>query len=318
MDYQRYVSICYPSFRVAAKVIEQLHLKQRAFLIKACQAQHIPRDPETTLHHLLKEYVTYILPERTKNITRTVQLWEIFADIHLSPEEPCQAAILLDLLRAAPVSEDQFRESSDNGWTKEIDLSHTRNNATINFDYFFYRDFGIKTVAHPLLPDNIIAREKIIRRFESIRRQFQQYSPTLFARYSHKNMSFDTRRQYERSSGISLEGVPIFGQDDWIRYYHQTGVQLGGAIEMRQKVYPLAIKPRTYFAQGGTVYHYSRFLQDFFTMLVNAFPSTNHITRLEPYRLKMPIDDDGHYLVYDPSSFTSNVQEMRPFCDRLS
>jgi len=129
-------------------------------------------------------------------------------------------------------------------------------------------------------------------------------------------MSFATRREYERATKISLDGAPIWGQDDWIRHYHETGEKIEGSIEMRQKWYPSNAKPRTYFAQGGTAYIYSRFLQDFFTELVNIFPTTNHITRLQPYRLRL--QPDGHYLIYDLSSFTSNMQAQRNFCRELA
>jgi hypothetical protein len=89
---------------------------------------------------------------------------------------------------------------------------------------------------------------------------------------------------------------------------------------MRQKWYPSGPKPRTYFAMGGKAYANARFLQDFFTDLTNVFPSTNHIQRLEPYRLRLEVneDDQPHYLIYDLSSFTSNMQAQRSFCRSLA
>jgi len=113
--------------------------------------------------------------------------------------------------------------------------------------------------------------------------------------------------------------VDIFGQDDWQRVYHDTGVKLGGVVEMRQRWTPAVAKPRTYFAMGGACYQDSRFLQDFFTELVNLFPATNHITRLRPTRLRLSITaPDDHYMVYDLSSFTSNMIQQQEFLRSLT
>jgi hypothetical protein len=264
----------------------------------------------------MTEEVTFAYRWRGSRLMASIPLHDVFSLFQISPDDPCQSAILLDLLRSAPAHDADFRQFKIDGWVKEIDLSHQINLCEVNFNYFF--DLTDPNPLHPLLPDNQIARAIINRKLNSFRRNFIQYRPTLYSRHTHKNMSYSTRRRFERSTGIPLDGIPIFGQDDWIRHYHQTGEQLEGSVEMRQKWYPSGAKPRTYFAQGGTVYTYSRFLQDFFTLLVNAFPSTHHVTRLEPHRLQVPIDGSGHYLVYDLSSFTSNMQEQRGFCKMLS
>jgi hypothetical protein len=129
-------------------------------------------------------------------------------------------------------------------------------------------------------------------------------------------MSRSTRRQFEKTFNSSLSDHPIFGQDDWERVYHEFGITLGGDCELRQKWTPAVAKPRTYVAMGGKAYKPSRFLQDFFTDLVNLFPATNHITRLRPSRLRISMDNvlNGHYRIYDLSSFTSNMRQQKSFC----
>jgi len=295
--------------------MEQLSLKQRSNLIKACQGQFTPSVP-SPLRTLLSEEVTFLNPNRSSGPEFvTTELYNIFDHFMLYPDEPCQSAILLDLLRGCPADKHDFAMFKNDGWTKEIILSQTPNNEHFNFDYFF--DLSVPGPFHHLVPDNFQSRVKIVKRFHQFKRNFEQYNPILFPRYTHKNMSFSTRREYERSTNIDLENVPIFGQDDWIRHYHETGEMLEGAVEMRQKWYPSGAKPRTYFAQGGTCYRHSRYLQDFFTNLVNAFPPTNHFSRLDPDRLVMK-DLDSHFLIYDLSSFTSNMAAQRSFCRSLA
>jgi hypothetical protein len=291
--------------------MEYLSLKDRSNLIKACQGQFVPNIP-SPLRTLLSYDVTFLDPR--SGDYKTTPLYTIFDYFEMYPDEPCQSAILLDLLRGCPASQEDFDEFRSVGWRKEVVLSQTPNTDYYNFDYFF--QLNTSTTFHPLVPDNFEARVKIIKRFQSFKNQFMQYKPILYPRYTHKNMSFSTRRAYEASTNISLEGVPIFGQDDWIRHYHETGERLEGSVEMRQKWYPSGAKPRTYFAQGGTCYEHSRYLQDFFTNLVNIFPPTNHMSRLDPDRLKLV--DGGHYLIYDLSSFTSNMAAQRSFCRSLA
>jgi len=314
MQFQRIVSTCYPNFRKAALVMEQLSLKHRSNLIKACQGQFVPSIP-SPLRTLLDEEVTFRNPSEGPEFITTL-LYNIFDHFQLYPDEPCQSAILLDLLRGCPAVAEDFRSFKADGWTKEIVLSQTPNNEHYNFDYFF--QLNTSGPFHPLVPDNFPARVKIVKRFQMFKDQFVQYNPILYPRYAHKNMSFSTRRAYEKSTNIDLENTPIFGQDDWIRHYHDTGEMLEGSVEMRQKWYPSGAKPRTYFAQGGTCYQHSRYLQDFFTNLTNAFPPTNHKTRLDPDRLNMGSEDGAHFLVYDMSNFTSNMAAQRSFCDSLA
>jgi hypothetical protein len=138
----------------------------------------------------------------------------------------------------------------------------------------------------------------------------------LYPRMSHKNMSRDTRREFESTFGISLEDVPIWSQIDWSKTYHFTGHKIGGVSEMRQKWYPSGAKPRTYYCQGGTHYQSSCHLQDPFTVLVNSNPITHHIHRLQPNRLILK--EGCHYRIYDLISFTSRMDEQKNFLDKLS
>jgi len=314
MDFNNAVKTCYPKFHKAYKLFEQLPLSQRSLLIKACQAQTVPQDPSTTLYKLLSQTAVF----NYRNQFHAVPLREIFAIIEKSPNDPMQSAILLDILRGCPATDQDMTAFRTQGWIKEIDLSHTPNTCTIDFSFFFDLNANANP-PHPYIPDNPFSRIKIANVFRQLRQFLTEFKPTIYARYTHKNMSYSTRRAFERSTRSSLDDVPIFGQDDWIRHYHNTGEQLEGSIEMRQKWYPSNAKPRTYFAQGGTAYQSSRYLQDFFTLLVNSFPSTNHLTRLQPYRLRVPVFnyEQSHYLIYDLSSFTSNMQAQRNFCQAL-
>jgi hypothetical protein len=226
-----------------------------------------------------------------------------------------RSAIILDIIRSAPVLPKDREDFIMKGWTTEIKLIDTLKYPTCNF-YSFFHAHSSQPI-HPLLPYNPKSASLINKIFVKFRDSLIAYPRIHFPRYTHKNMSRSTRRDFEETFKTSIDDIPIFGQDDWIRVYHEYGIFLEGDVESRQKWYPSGAKPRTYFAMGGTTYQNSRHLQDFFTDVVDLFEPTNHVTRLRPERLRVSAEDEC-YLIYDLSSFTSNMTEQRSFMESLA
>jgi hypothetical protein len=140
---------------------------------------------------------------------------------------------------------------------------------------------------------------------------------TLYPRATQKAMSRETTREfYLYKTGKYGEDRPPINQWDYLRLWHRENVKLPGATEMRQKWYPSGVKPRTYYAQGGTHYAAGCALQDIFSSLVNCYEVTNHISRLQPTRLIIP--NGAHLRIYDLTSFTSRMEEQHAFCRCLS
>jgi hypothetical protein len=213
----------------------------------------------------------------------------------------------------------EIDEMKRKSWDREISLANgVFREDSVNWDVIFGERSDRTKPLHPMLPSNPTMANTIFRHYSALRDRLR--GSIMYPRYSHKNMSRSTRRDYERVTGHMLNDVPIFGQDDWIRFYHSTGYMLIGDVEMRQRWYTAGVKPRTYFAMGGSTFQYSRFLQDFFSQLVDVIPSTNHKTRLRPGRLVLPVKDDleVHWRIYDLSSFTSNCCVQRSFCYALA
>jgi hypothetical protein len=240
---------------------------------------------------------------------------DYFNHFEMPLQDKILAPILLDILRGSPTDFLSIRQFTDKGWQIEIDLSQTQSFPDLDFQPMFH---PFPRPLHPDLPHNPRSAFKIRNRFQRFRDYYQKEVRWLYPRATHKSMSRSTIRDFESKFGTLVSDDPIFGQDDWERVYHRTGIELEGVVEMRQRWPTGTAKPRTYFAMGGLCYGASRFLQDFFTQLTNAFPSTHHIRRLQPHLLHVPIGDTGHFLVYDLSSFTSNMKQQRSFCAALA
>lgn len=248
------------------------------------------------------------------NDSRTAPAYVVFEGFRQYLQSPVSAAILLDIARSLPVEPIDMANARLNSWNKEISLCEGKSRQpSVKWEVLF--NPGLSD--HPMIPGILPNRKMALAIYSSLRLwRSKMTNRLLYPSITHKNMSRSTRRDYEDVTGLSLEGIPIFGQDNWERHYYLTGHMIQGVCEMRQKWYPSGIKPRTYYTQGGTTYATSRHLQAVFTDLVNSSPITHHVSRLQPSRLLLK--DGSHYRIYDLTSFTSNMHEQKAFCRQLA
>jgi hypothetical protein len=317
-----YISMAYPYYESFADTMRYLPLSSRSVLIKCCQAQCFPSSANSVLSNLIDKEPPVIITYSRNIPSGTYTLRSILQILDFDPNDPLESAICLDIIRFSEVEPVEVELAKEKGWWKEIDLAmgHFREE-NINWEVIFGEErsrYRYQSL-HPDLPPNFNMANDIYNSLCRFRAQL--VDSTIYSRASHKNMSWQTRREFESTTRSSLDGEGIFGQDDYLRFYHQSGILLEGATEMRQKWYHSGAKPRTYFAMGGSAYQHSRFVQDIFSKLVDSFPSFNHKTRLRPGRLSVPVeidDEDVHWRIYDLSSFTSNCCVQRSFVLRLA
>jgi len=77
------------------------------------------------------------------------------------------------------------------------------------------------------------------------------------------------------------------------------------------------LKPRVYYAQGATAYYPARYIRDIANSLAEVIPTTSVRTRFTTSRLS-PVDATQYLLLYDYSSFTSELTEIRYFLEALA
>jgi hypothetical protein len=317
----RYVSMAYPSYTMFHHAMLLLPISTRSVIVKCCQAQKLPKE-DTVLHNLLLQEPPVSVSENNRIPSGTFEVIDLLQLIDFDPSDPLESAIYLDIIRFAAVDPFDVMVTKEKGWWKEINLAMgVFRDLPVDWSVIFspHRFWASHNQLHPDLPPNPNMANDIYNSLVRFRHRME--GAVLYSRASHKNMSWETRREFEESANQSLDNEAIFGQDDYLRYYHETGILLGGATEMRQKWYHSGVKPRTYFAMGGHAYSHSRFLQDVFSRLVDSFPSFNHKTRLRPGRLSVPSELDGediHWRIYDLSSFTSNCCIQRSFVEALA
>jgi hypothetical protein len=142
-----------------------------------------------------------------------------------------------------------------------------------------------------------------------------------YPRMSRKLVSRSTIRSWEEKTGKQWsmngeDGGEDMTQETLERIYHETGIEVDGDCEIRQKWYKSGVTPRTYFAQGGTSYKLSKYIQEIAGLLTEELDACHPVSRLHPARVNLR---EGEYLrIYDLSSFTSNHSECKYFVDALS
>jgi hypothetical protein len=228
---------------------------------------------------------------------------------------PVIAAILLDVARGLPLTHLEIKAAKLKGWGKELSvMEQDPPDNSFHWDVMF-DPLKCDQPLHDQFQPNRYANLFLYNSFSRWRDRMTTI--VHYPRTSTKSMSRSTVRYFEGNTGRNRdENCVDFSQEDWLVHYHKTGVQLEGACELRQRWYKSSAKPRTYIAQGGYAYTASQCTQDFWTELVNSNPVTNHITRLQPERLRLR--SGSRLRIYDLETFTSRYHEQRHFLASLA
>jgi hypothetical protein len=99
--------------------------------------------------------------------------------------------------------------------------------------------------------------------------------------------------------------------------YAMTSIRVMSKTEMRVAWKPTDLKPRVFYAQGGLQHYASSLLQHVFNTFVDHLPITHRHGRFATSHLN-GLNEDYLLLIYDYSSFTSTLKEIRAFCAHLA
>lgn len=91
---------------------------------------------------------------------------------------------------------------------------------------------------------------------------------------------------------------------------------LEGPTEVRWAFKYNDLRPRVYFARGPNQYYASRYIQQVFNTIIDAFPMTHRFSRFLTDIVR--IAPDATLFIYDYSCFTSKLHEIRNFTSALS
>lgn len=224
------------------------------------------------------------------------------------------AGLLLSLILMAPMSPAEVDRIYSESLVKEmIVMESVKRVCTLDFRVFFgFEDYRIHEhfASNPTMARSV--RHSIDQWIDSLEHTvlYPKISSKTVSKMTSTNL-FSAFPDYLPVDEIGITAV------DLERVYHYHGYLVGGPCEMRQKWYASNLKPRTYYAQGGTAFHSSKHLAKAFTDLCDTLPCTNRRLRVDPSRITIR-DPTSDVIYYDLSSFTSNLHVQSHFLLQLA
>jgi len=218
------------------------------------------------------------------------------------------------LVRSLPAIPGEVEDAVYNGLRKELLATQNEFSPWPIFNYedlLTFRSYRLPNFQNH--PDYLPLLRDIIPNFlTSLHKK-----GVLFPDYnSRKNISYISARSYctfrpERE----FHSVTTL---DLERLYADTGIQVDGPCEVRSAFRYNDLKPRIYYAQGGTAYFKSRYMRAIATTFLEAVPATIEKRRRHPEEyLSLVFDHWDYTTAWDLTSFTSNLSELKWFMDSL-
>lgn len=281
--------------------LKTLSFKEKKQLITICRSSSIPI-PGTTLFAKTIDAIHAIPPNMIKFLTDLIT-------------NNLTCGLLLSLCTSTPIPEADVKSLYTELLAKEMkSLESSPRPPELHFNCFF-GDY-LRPLHHTIDPNPKMAMyihsiiDSWIEEMEG-----KIHYPHMTSKLSSSDTTRLVRDRYPEYLSFEEEGI---SQYDLEYLFHTTGDKLlGGPCEVKQRWYAGFLTPRTYYCAGSDAYHSSKYLRDAFNDLCDFLPPTERHSRVNPNRIQST-DADTHFLLYDLTTFTSNLHEQRHFINQLA
>jgi hypothetical protein len=300
----------FPSLKDFVDLIPYLPMSHRKAILTITRVQYLPSltelaDPSThhrwsTLYPTLREF----LPPTTA--FRMITLHEYLTSLTTYLQSPIASGLISMLVRTLPSNLGIMEEEVEAIREKELQAAMGRYHPQS-----FHWDSLFEGILQPIAPGYPVSPV-----YKSVHYSFDQVRETLSSKVFYPQVSDKTigaeGKQFLIQHRYDVEGVVLEPTTRGLEIlYSRTGIMLGGDTEMRTSFSLNDLRPRTYYARGPCVYYPSRFIQSFFNILLDSFAPTNRFSRFITSHIRL--DSSTSLFIYDYSSFTSTLFEIRNF-----
>lgn len=297
-----------------ATVLSPLDLRARKIILSVCRCQSIPIYGGKLYRQISRSYPEYEVPRIVTSSGDVVALSSIIESLSSYILDPVSNGFLQMIIKTIPLEDDDVAQAVMEGYAKEITASQERR----------YRpSIAIQSVMGtreerrtPLLNNwttfNPEVHDYIFTTLKSVIPSLQQQP--YYPNYGKKLLPCTSYRNFQELQdmyGYSFEGT-VLGLE---QFYSRTGIEGVGPTEMKQAFAYNDLRPRIYFARGSTHHHRSKYIQDIFNRIIEAFQCIHKFERFHISRLRMT--KDQIFIVYDFSVFTTNLQSLSEFLHAL-
>lgn len=330
--WSRRIALSLPSLSRFLYAIPACSLSQRKALLNATRVQSFPH-PHSRLYHRSKEDWDSIVeltlshqhPEyrdRTR-YSNAERLLDIAGWVKPLFHSPITSGFLSSVIRSAPAPHPSFNEARSIGLVKEIQASlEVYHPVVLNYDTIFANDPHYRNSRFaPNLDCAPSVASSIHHAFHELRISLN--NSFLFPKTSSKRVGDVVAKNFwemaprdfiaSEYQGIMESGVTTTVLER-LSFFH--GIQVDGPVEVRTAWKYNDLKPRVYFAQGGSTFWSSKFIQEIFNTIADALEVTH--TKNRYFVPLESIAKEESAIIYDYSSFTSTIQEVTRFVGELS
>lgn len=307
-----------PSLSIKQRKVIFTSVRTQAPLVEGCPQLEVAEPMFSTvvyppLHH----------GKLDQDIELPATFENIFKRIHPFTMQPIHCSVLSLVLRIAPfTNEDEIIEMISAAFEKEVMASVTiYNPVKMDYTVIFSNEAQDRRLPFsPRLPSDYKTATSIFDAFSGAKSTLQ--GKILWPDIGSKLVGTKVAEEFwniyhqsgqdwfpEEDQGVSCRHLE--------RLYLETGYQTQGPVEMRQSWRYNDLKPRVYFARGGSTYFASRYIQSIFNHVIDFFPECHRRDRfLEPENFILDSVDSA--IIYDYASFTSTMDEIKNFIHALS
>jgi hypothetical protein len=252
-----------------------------------------------------------------------IRVWS-FGDVMalLGPllETPVLRGLLSLYLRSIPLDDPEDAASArERGLAKELQTTQTTTRiATLCYPMLSSYEHSATIPMHPDIPFRPflqVAMHNVLRRW---RKKLSNY--LLLPQCSYKSIGFISESNLLESMGLVLPENHRYHTSTAMleTHYMKSGIQVEGPCEVRSAWKYSQLKPRIYYVIGASDYFAARYTWRIFDSLQRAFKASDPYHRFTFHRFPEIDFTREVLLIYDYTSFTSNLVDFPRFCSELA
>lgn len=311
-----------------------MRLNQRKALLTACRVQSYPHTNSRLFERLKSTWLSDLSIDSahqpfSSREFRSISYNTTLKDICFSCEQlfpsPTFCGFISSVVRSAPTNfPDEYEDARAEGLAKEVKASIKEYHpVTLDFTSIFSHDHRSRNIPlAPNLESNAPLSEEIYESLNNLRILLD--GSILYPRCGTKTIGREAADEFWRVCPPDFRHViwEDFEQHGGVtttmmqKLEFFRGIRSEGPVEIRSSWKYGDLKPRIYFALGGTTFHASKYVQKIFNQIADSLPPTH--TKNRHFPPVQDLEEEDTVVIYDYRAFTSTLQAIIEFIEGLA
>lgn len=292
-------------------LIPHMGLASRKTILGLCQTEQSSEDEDPKIYSSLMN-ITHDLARRTEDAVSAFDLFQMTCHV---ANFPLYRSIVSMFVRNEPLDDlSEGEKAMHDGFLAEFMAGQNRRDPDDRLSYQCLDQSNYCPAAYsiyyPIAPGWSAYAKNLVNRFVVRIGKMGIVYPHV---QRGKNMSVDTCRALYEDGYSGDRSWKDFRTLDLEIHKYRTGREIQGHCEMRNIWRFNELKPRFYYATGGTCYWKSRYMKRFAVALMECMTSSQEQRRSHPEGIEYSIEDDDYVMLWDYSAFTTSLSELKLF-----